>query len=167
MSDALSGSPAGPPLQPVARPPRWPGRIPRRRRGEFFLGVAGSIAMLVSVFVAAGFAPGVFPSSPITFSQQLVSCPLHETGSAVNQDLPAWAAVSVHWVVQSPAQAIVVYAVDRAGFGVLFQEGSNGTGSFQSEGGTYAFSALLGYVPGANATCHTVDLSVTVAYALV
>ena len=122
--------------------------------------------MLVSVIAAAGVVPGIFPSSPIRFTQQVVSCPLHETESAVNQELPAWATVSVHWVVQSPAGAFVFYNVLHFSEPVLDQVGYNGSGSFPSEGGQYEFEVLFAQLPYENETCQNVEVAVTVSYAL-
>jgi hypothetical protein len=166
MSDATTGPSARSPHPPEDVPHRSWIRVPRRRRGELFLATACAVALPVSLLVAAGFVPGVFPSSPIRFTQQVVACSLNSTGSVVDHELPAWATVSVRWVVQSPAGADVLYEVDRAGIVALFQLGNNGTGSFQSQGGSYEFQASFAFFPNGATGCQTVVIAITAAYTL-
>ncbi len=134
------------------------------------MGTACAIAVPVSLLLVTGFVPGVYAASPLTFSQQFPTCTFG--GSAipiVTHYLPAWASVSVHWVVLQPSNALILYNVQNAAGSVLFQGGSNGTGSFMSRGGLYAFWGEwvgFGLGPG-NGNCSTVDVQVTVSYTLV
>ena len=129
-----------------------------------------AVAVPVSLLLVTGFVPGVYAASPFTFSQQFPTCPFEgSTTAMVTYYLPAWASVSVHWVVLHPNNALVLYNVQNAAGSVLFQGGSNGTGSFGSRGGEYAFwgeFAGLSLAPG-NVTCSMVDVQVTVSYSLV
>jgi len=152
------------------RRPHFGSRIPRRRRGEFLVGAVCAVAVPVSLLLVTGFVPGVYAASPFTFSQQFPTCPFEgSTSPIVTYYLPAWASVSVHWVVLQPNNALVLYNVQNAAGSVLFQGGSNGTGSFGSRGGEYAFwgeFAGFSLAPG-NVTCSPVDVQVTVSYSLV
>ncbi len=134
------------------------------------MGTVCAVAVPVVLLLVTGFVPGVYAASPLTFSQQFPTCTFGGySPPIVTYYLPAWASVSVHWVVRQPSDALVLYNVQNAAGSVLFQGGSNGTGSFLSHGGQYAFwgewvGSSLG--PG-NGTCSTVDVQVTVSYTLV
>jgi hypothetical protein len=129
-----------------------------------------AIAVPVSLLLATGFVPGVYAPSPLTFAQQFPTCvDGGDTAPIATHYLPAWASVSVHWVVLEPSGALILYSVQNAAGVVLYQGGSNGTGSFLSRGGEYAFSgAWVGFELGPeNTTCATVEVQVTVSYTLV
>ena len=169
MSAAGPG-PTGVPAAPSgAHRPRIGTRIPRRRRGEVLLGAVCAIAVPVSLLLVTGFVPGVYPASPLTFSQQFPTCvSAGYIAPIVTEYLPAWASVSVHWVVLHPTNTLIDYSVQNAAGTVLYQLGSNGTGSFGSRGGEYAFSGEWAgfYLEPVNGSCATVDVQVTVSYTL-
>jgi hypothetical protein len=133
------------------------------------LGVLCAVAFPVSLLLATGYVPGVYTASPFTFSQQFPTCVnVGYSAPIATHYLPAWASVSVHWAVLHPSDTLVIYSVQNAAGSVLYQLGSNGTGSFASRGGEYAFSGEWAgfYVEPVNATCATVDVQVTVSYTL-
>jgi hypothetical protein len=143
-------------------------RWPRQRRAEVILGVAGAALALLSLVVLAGAFPGVLPASPISFSQKVPVCSQSVAIGPSTQSLrlPVWASVHVAWHVD-PSDLLVVYQITTASLNsVYFDQGSNGTGSFESVGGTYLFTPVFVdyFPPPLNATCTTADVLVTVTY---
>jgi hypothetical protein len=143
-------------------------RWPRQRRGEAFVALAGVVTAALSLLAVGGFLPGVLPSSPISFSQQIPVCSPTITTNQRSQSLtlPAWAAVRLEWRV-APAYLYVTYEVNTAsGTPVYFTVGSSGNGSFSSIGGTYRFTPVfVEYaIPLKNTNCTTADVLTTVTY---
>jgi hypothetical protein len=143
-------------------------RWPRQRRAETVLGIACATFAVVSLAVVAGLVPGVLPPSPASFSQDVPVCSESVSAGASTRSLilPVWASVRVAWSVD-PSSLLVVYEITTASLQtVYFAEGANGTGSFESVGGTYLFTPVFVqyFPPPLNATCTTADVLVTVTY---
>ncbi len=147
---------------------RFLARLPRRRRGELALGVGLALALPLSLFAVTGYIPGLFPPSPYEFSQSVPTCSfVGERTPSVTEALPAWANVRLSWRVQTSPNDLVLYTVTNPnGWIVYFAGGTNGTGSFTSEGGAYSFSpSFFTYNhPPANSTCGTVVVTLTITY---
>lgn len=157
-------------LRPRPPRPRLWGRIPSKRRGEFLFGIGSIVIAVTGLLVVGGFVPGVFASSPVVFSETAPVCPTPAGyGTIHNLELPAWAHVHVSWVAVAPVPAFVYFQVAPPGLAPFAYSaaGNNGSGSFQSLGGSYTFSPLFGQyydTPPKDSECETAVLTITVTY---
>lgn len=125
------------------------------------------IAFSVSMLAVAGFIPGVLPSSPITLTQFVPTCTASgEHLPSASEELPAWATVHLSWKALSP-NALFLYSVENpTGLLVYFGAGTNGSGSFRSEGGTYSFIPFFvqSFGAPANTSCSPAVVTMTLSY---
>jgi hypothetical protein len=145
------------------------GRWPRQRRGELIVGVACIAFAVLSMVGVAGLVPGVLTGSPVSFSQKVPVCSRSTSVSQPTRSvtIPAWASVHFTWSVE-PSGLLVGYQVASASLNIVYYVAAmNGTGSFESAGGSYQFfPEFVEYVPPPpSPTCTTAVVTVTVTYA--
>jgi len=159
--------PAAPDRRPAARGSGLWSRVPRRRRGEFALGIACVACAIVSLLVVTGYVPGVFATSPLRLTETSSCARGSAPGTGDAPVLPAWASVRVSWAVRSPSDVFaLVFVTSGTGQVVYDGLGTNGSGSFDSIGGAYTLeSGFAGFFQSAaNQTCVPVVTVFTLTY---
>lgn len=148
-------------------------RVPRQRRGEVVLGGVCVAGLAVSLLVVMGFIPGIFGASPLVFAEEFTPCPAPYgplPSESQSRELPAEAWVDVLWSIEKPGVRLppvaVSYSVVFEGLPILTWLGTNGTGSFASQGGSYSFNGVLLNLNN-TPSCVAVVVTTTVSYALV
>lgn len=154
---SLPGLPMLPPEPPPYRPPRilW-----RQRPIELGLLVGCPVAVVLTLLFWTAVLPGLYPSSPIVWTQETSNCPTTNVNIPhVERTFPLWAMVHVHWTATGPVDYWAYFGAD------IDQLGTIGNATFPSHNAPVVFQPMAWPEPPGS-PCSTINVTTTVTYSV-
>lgn len=151
---SLPGLPQPPPERPRYRPPhvRW-----RKRPVELGLIVGCPVALAVTVVFWTGVLSGLYPPSPIVWTQETTTCPKSIYIPNVERVFPLWAMVHIRWTATAPVDYYAYFGAS------IDQLGTSGNATFPSTNAPVVFQPTA-WPAEPGGSCYTVNVTTTATY---